>query len=103
MKHYARSRRSKAPPDWPDDLPPPRVDEPPDPKPGDEIGHIELNWYGTLHKIPLRVPGDSGARRARSDQVAALIDGQWFRLSLRAAALELAASAPRVLPRRYRQ
>ncbi len=100
---HARRRRytSKAPPDWPADLPPPRTDALPDLRPGADIGNVVLTWHGRQFIVPFRVPGD-GARRARSDQVAAEFDGHWLTMSLRAALLALAKMPGRTMTRRER-
>ena len=109
MQHYKRpgTRRravSKAPPDWPDDLPAPRTDDPPDLIPGADIGAVTLDWYGQRYSIPLRVPGTVNGRRSRprSDHVAAQIGGEWLVMSLRAALLALGDMAPRVMTRKER-
>lgn len=110
MQHYKRPgqrrrRVSKAPDGWPEDLPPPRVDEPPDPSPGTDVGDITLRWYGQTYMIPLKVPGTVNGRRnrPRSDQIAALIGGEWLVMSLRAALLEMDNLASRVMTRKERQ
>ena len=109
MKHYNRPgvRRqtiSKAPEGWPDDVPPPRTDDQPEPKPGQDVGAVTLEWYGLRYSIPFKVPGTVSGRRnrARSDQVAAQIGGEWLVMSLRAALLELDGMALRVMTRKER-
>ena len=109
MQHYKRQGRrrrpvSKAPDGWPDDVPPPRVDEPPDPCPGSDLGEITLRWYGQTYMVPLKVPGTVNGRRnrPRSDQVAAQIGGEWLVMSLRAALMEIGKMAPRVMTRKER-
>lgn len=62
---------------------------------------VEL--YGQQFEVEFRVPGDHDGRRARSDQLAVLIQGEWRRMSLRAALLELDRMVPRVMSRRERQ
>jgi len=52
--------------------------------------------------VELRVPSDEQQRRARSDHLAVEIDGEWRRMSLRAALLELDKMVPRVMSRRER-
>lgn len=71
-------------------------------RPGDHVGDVALNFYGTHLALRFRAPGDTGVRRARSDQLAVEVDGMWLMMSLRAALLHLAEQAPRVLTRKER-
>lgn len=80
----------------------PRPEAPADPKPGAYAGRIIAELYGKRFEVELRVPGDEGQRRARSDHLAAEIDGEWRRVSLRAALLELDRMVPRVMSRKER-
>lgn len=81
----------------------PRPAEQPEPRPGDHIGGATVDLYGRHFAVRFRVPGDTDARRARSDQVAVEIDGEWRKMSLRAALLELERMVPRVMTRRERR
>lgn len=80
----------------------PRPEPPADPKPGDPAGRIIAELYGQRFEVELRVPSDEQQRRARSDHLAVEIDGEWRRMSLRAALLELDKMVPRVMSRRER-
>lgn len=80
----------------------PRPEAPADPRPGDYAGRIVAELYGQCFEMELRVPGDEGQRRARSDHLAVQIDGVWCRVSLRAALLELDKLVPRVMSRKER-
>lgn len=75
----------------------------PDLRAGAPVGEVVLTWYGRRCSLEFRVPGDVGQRRPRSDQVAVEVDGEWCRMSLRAALLELERMAPRVATRRERE
>lgn len=78
-------------------------DEPlPDLRPGMPVGCVVLTLYGRQYVLDFKVPGDTHQRRARSDQIAVEIDGEWRRMSLRAALLELDRMVPRVMTRRER-
>lgn len=103
MRHYTRRPKpAHLPAGWPNDLPPLEPEGPPDPKPGTPIGFLRLEFHGRVYHHELRVPGDGKVRRARSDQVAVDVGGKWRTMSLRAAALALAAEPPRLLPRKER-
>ena len=80
----------------------PRPEPPADPKPGTPAGRIIAELYGQRFEVELRVPSDEQQRRARSDHLAVEIDGEWRRMSLRAALLELDKMVPRVMSRRER-
>lgn len=75
---------------------------PPDPRPGDDAGRATVELFGQFFEVNFRVPGDDGQRRARSDHLAVEIDGEWRRMSLRAALIELDKMVPRVMSRRER-
>jgi hypothetical protein len=78
-------------------------DEPlPDLRPGAPIGVVVLTYYGRQYVLEFKVPGDTHQRRARSDQIAVEIDGEWRRMSLRSALLELDRMVPRLMTRRER-
>lgn len=78
-------------------------EEPDEPRAGADIGGVTLDWYGRRYALRFLVPGiTERGTRPRSDQIAVEIDGQWRRMSLRAALLHLAGQPGRVLPRRYR-
>lgn len=70
------------------------------PRPGDDAGRATVELFGQYFEIRFRVPGDDGQRRARSDHLAVEINGEWRRMSLRAALLELDQMVPRVMSRR---
>lgn len=79
-------------------------DEPPrDLRPGTPIGGVVLTFYGRQYVLDFKVPGDTKQRRARSDQLAVEIEGEWIRMSLRSALLELDRMVPRVMTRRERE
>lgn len=79
-------------------------DEPlPDLRPGAPIGGVVLTFYGRQYVLDFKVPGDTAQRRPRSDQLAVEIDGEWRRMSLRSALLELDQMVPRVMTRRERE
>lgn len=79
-------------------------DEPlPDLRPGTPVGCVVLTLYGRQYVLDFKVPGDTEQRRARSDQLAVEIDGEWIRMSLRSALLELDRMVPRVMTRRERE
>lgn len=80
----------------------PRPEPPADPRAGDYAGRALVELYGQRFEVEFRVPGDEGQRRARSDHLAVEIDGQWQRMSLRAALLELERMVPRVMTRKER-
>lgn len=101
-RRYKKQRRERQPPrGWPDMLPLPSLPEPPpEPRPGDDAGYIEIKRDGRVVRIDLLEPGIlSDGRRARSDTVA-LKSGEV--LSLRAAALMAVAALPRRLSRKGR-
>ena len=74
----------------------------PDLRPGAPVGCVVQTLYGRQYVLDFKVPGDTRKRRARSDQIAVEIDGEWRRMSLRAALLELDRMVPRVMTRRER-
>jgi hypothetical protein len=79
----------------------PRYEVPSRLPPGTDVGHIEIVRYGHSILLPARIPGTVGpGRRARSDQYAFCIDGEWLRMSYREAALQAVAQLPRELTRR---
>lgn len=80
-----------------------REEPPADPRPGAPIGGIVLTYYGRQYVLNFKVPGDDGQRRARSDHLAVEVDGQWRRMSLRAALLHLDQTVQRVMTRRERE
>ncbi len=80
----------------------PRPEAPPDPRAGEYAGRAFVELYGQRFEVEFRVPGDEGQRRARSDHLAVDIGGQWIRMSLRAALLELERMVPRVMSRKER-
>lgn len=81
----------------------PRPESPAEPRAGAPAGRALVELYGQQFQVEFRVPGDHDGRRARSDQLAALIEGEWHRMSLRAALLELDRMAPRMATRRERE
>lgn len=98
---YPARHGSRAGRNCPDDGMP-RPEAPAEPRAGEQVGRALVELYGQQFEMQFRVPGDSGARRARSDHLAVEIDGEWRRMSLRAALLELEKMVPRVMSRRER-
>jgi len=63
---------------------------------GYDRGQILIEIDGHTYGSRIRQPGYDG-RRPRSDQIAVQIDGQWLKMSLRAAVLHFAGEKPREL------
>ena len=80
-----------------------RAEPLPDLRPGTPIGGVVLTFYGRQYVLDFKVPGDTQQRRSRSDQLAVEIDGEWIRMSLRSALIELDRMVPRVMTRRERE
>lgn len=80
----------------------PRPEAPAEPRAGAPAGRALVELHGLQFQVEFRVPGDHDGRRARSDQLAVLIEGEWRRMSLRAALMELERMVPRVMSRRER-
>ena len=91
MKHYGRRRQAKDRPA--------REAPPAEMQAGFLRGRMVLELDGRIYETELRQPGCAGARRPRSDTLAAHVDGQWLVMSLRAAALAVVNRVPRQLSR----
>jgi hypothetical protein len=93
MQHYAPSRQE--PHEYPREPLPVR------PRPGTDVGHIQVVKYSQTILLPIRVPGCTASRnRPRSDQYAVQIDGEWALMSYRAAALHAVGELDREMSAR---
>lgn len=95
MRHYTKpgTGRTRRPKDSDD---PPRPPGPPVIPAGTELAPAVFEFRGSRVKVRLRQPG----WQARSDQVAALIDGEWCIVTARALASHMAGMLPRQATRR---
>ena len=97
MRHYTKSgtgRVRRYEPDYSDR--PIREPAPPVIPAGASLAPAVFTYRGLSVTVPLRQPG----WRARSDQVAALIDGEWCIVTARWLALHMAGKLPRSLSRK---
>lgn len=97
MRHYTKpgTGRTRRPKDGDD---PPRHPEPPVIPAGTELAPAVFEFRGSRVEVRLRQPG----WQARSDQVAALIDGEWLIVTARWLAQYMARKLPRQATRRQR-
>ena len=99
MQHYTkagtgRSQRERyVDPDVPE-----RPPEPPAIPAGDYLPPAALEFAGQRVEVQLRQP----PWNARSDQVAALIDGEWLIVTARWLAKHMAEQLPRMMTRKQR-
>lgn len=95
MRHYSKpGTRHKRP----NADAPVRPPEPPIIAAEAELAPAALEFRGSRVEIRLRQPG----WQARSDQVAALIDGEWLIVTARWLAVHMSAQLPRQTTRRQR-
>ena len=93
MRHYTKpGTRHKRP----HSEVPVRPPEPPVIAAGTELDCAAFEYRGSRVEVRLRQPG----RQARSDQVAALIDGEWLTVTARWLAAYMAKQLPRQATRK---